>query len=57
MDITPVSVLPLNDLFFSKTELMSCSRRKIRFPEHCTKLERWHGPNINKVKQYETVLS
>ena len=28
------------------------------FPEHCLKLERWQGPpHINKMKQYETVLS
>ena len=27
-------------------------------PEHCLKLERWQGPpHINKVKQYEIVLS
>ena len=27
-------------------------------PEHCLKQERWQGPpHINKVKQYETVLS
>ena len=27
-------------------------------PEHCLKLERWQGPpHVNKVKQYEIVLS
>ena len=35
-----------------------CSQREIRSPEHCLKLKRWLGPpNINKVKQYEIVLS
>ena len=34
----------------------SCSQRKIR--SHCLKTERWQGPpHINKVKQYETMLS
>ena len=34
------------------------SQRKIRSPEHCVKLERWQGPpHINKVEQYEIVLS
>ena len=38
--------------------LTICSPRKVRSPEHSLKLERWQGlPNINKVKQYETVLS
>ena len=34
------------------------NKLNIRTPEHCLKLERWQGPpNINKVKQYEIVLS
>ena len=40
------------------SESTSCPPGKIRSPEHCLKLERWQGPpHINKVKQYETVLS
>ena len=31
------------------TEQTSCSRREIRSPEHCLKIERWQGPpDINK---------
>ena len=45
-------------IFFPITEWTSCSQRKIRSPELCLKLERCRGPpNVNKVKQYEVVLS
>ena len=42
----------------NKFRLTSCSQRKTRPQQYCLKLERWQGPpHINKVKQYEIVLS
>ena len=42
----------------SITEKTSCSWRKIKSPEHYLKPERRQGlPHVNKVKQYELVLS
>ena len=51
-------IYKLINIYFSISQWTSWSQRKIRFPEHRVKLERWQGPpHINEVKQYETVLS
>ena len=39
-----------------KEALRNCSQMKIRSPEHCLKQDRWQGPPLIKVRQYETVL-
>ena len=42
--------------FFLHQWINKLFSEKIRSPEHCLRLERWQGPpNINKVKQYNTV--
>ena len=43
---------------FSHSWINKLISEENKVPEECLKLERWQGPpNINKVKQYEIVLS
>ena len=45
-------------MYYFHNWVKSCSQSKIRSQEHCLKLEVWQGPpHVNKVKQYETLLS
>ena len=48
----------INEVLLIHNWLHKLFSEEKKVPEHCLKLERWQGPpNINKLKQYETLLS
>ena len=52
------SLYKLRNIYIFHSWINKLFSEENKVPEHCLELERWQGPpHVNKVKQYETVLS
>ena len=57
MQTQNLNIYNINEVIIQTQKYLVLSEEN-KVPEHCLKVERWQGPpHINKVKQYETVLS